>query len=209
MYADSQPEKNPRRRRAPRWLTSTCAGRGPIVSAAVAISAAAAVMLAPMTASAATTSHPAAKSSQPVAAPAPAVKQHPFVHACAAPAKRDEMSCFALRRTDIKAVRENSLTPGVTPSGYSPASLDSAYKLSATGGSGQTVAIVDAMNDPNAASDLATYRGQWGLPACTAATGCFRQVNQNGAASPLPANDTGWAGEESLDVDMVSAICPL
>jgi hypothetical protein len=179
------------------------------MSAAVAISAAAAVMLAPITASAATTSHPAAKASQPTAAPAPAVKQHPYVHACAAPAKRDEVSCFALRRTDIKGVRENALAPDATPSGYSPANLDSAYKLSASAGSGQTVAIVDAMNDPNAASDLATYRSQWGLPACTTNSGCFRQLNQNGATSPLPANDTGWAGEESLDIDMVSAICPL
>jgi subtilase family serine protease len=90
-----------------------------------------------------------------------------------------------------------------------PSSLDSAYKLSATGGSGQTVAVVDAMNDPNAAADLATYRSQFGLPACTVASGCFRQVNQNGATSPLPANDSGWAGEESLDIDMVSAVCPL
>ncbi|HEX4061282.1 MAG TPA: putative Ig domain-containing protein [Streptosporangiaceae bacterium] len=212
MYADSQPEQKPRQRRVPGWLTSACAGRGPIMSATVAVAAAAAVMLAPITASAATTSagaHPAAKGSQPTAAPAPAVKQHPVARACATPAKRDEMSCFALRRTDIKAVLEKSLAPDATPSGYSPANLDSAYKLSATGGSGETVAIVDAMNDPNAASDLATYRSQWGLPACTVASGCFRQVNQAGATSPLPANDTGWAGEESLDVDMVSAICPL
>src|SRR5262249_34691281 len=76
------------------------------------------------------------------------------------------------------------------------------------GGSGQTVAIVDAMNDPNIASDLSTYRSQFGLPACTTASGCFRVLNENGATSPLPANDSGWAGEESLDVDMVSAICP-
>jgi len=36
-------------------------------------------------------------------------------------------------------------------------------------------------------------------------------VNENGAASPLPTNaaGTGWDVEESLDVDMVSAICPL
>jgi hypothetical protein len=179
------------------------------MSATVAIAAAAAVMLAPMAASAATNSPATAKGSQPTAAPAPAVKQHPVVRACAVPTKRDEMACFALRRTDIKAVRENALAPDTTPSGYSPANLDSAYKLSATGGSGQTVAIVDAMNDPDAASDLATYRSQWGLPACTVGNGCFRQVNQTGATSPLPANDSGWAGEESLDVDMVSAICPL
>ncbi len=35
-------------------------------------------------------------------------------------------------------------------------------------------------------------------------------VNQDGQASPLPkkAGSTGWATEESLDVDMVSAVCP-
>ena len=38
--------------------------------------------------------------------------------------------------------------------------------------------------------------------------GCLRIVNQNGATSPLPANDAGWAGEESLDLGMASAICP-
>jgi subtilase family serine protease len=70
------------------------------------------------------------------------------------------------------------------------------------------VAIVDAYDDPNAEADLATYRSTFGLPACTKANGCFRQVNQNGAASPLPAGDTGWSEEISLDLDMVSAICP-
>jgi hypothetical protein len=138
----------------------------------------------------------------------PSLTPHPTVRDCAIPTSPREMACDALRRTDIKGVLESALTPNVTPSGYSPASLDSAYKLSAAGGTGQTVAIVDAMNDPNAAADLATYRSQWGLPACTVASGCFRQVNETGATSPLPANDTGWAGEESLDIDMVSAICP-
>jgi subtilase family serine protease len=98
--------------------------------------------------------------------------------------------------------------------GYGPPDLQSAYKLSsAAAGSGQTVAIVDAYDDPNAAADLATYRAAWGLPPC--GSGCFKKVNQNGQASPLPAaagtvpNSVGWDQEESLDVDMVSAICPL
>ena len=64
------------------------------------------------------------------------------------------------------------------------------------------------MNQPNAASDLATYRSNYGLPACTVANGCFRQVNQSGATSPLPANDSGWGEEIDLDIDMASAICP-
>jgi subtilase family serine protease len=95
------------------------------------------------------------------------------------------------------------------PGGLNPADLQSAYKLpSSTAGVGKTVAIVDAFDDPNAESDLARYRSQFGLPACTTANGCFRKVNQNGAASPLPAADVGWAEEISLDVDMVSAACP-
>src|SRR5439155_579168 len=55
---------------------------------------------------------------------------------------------------------------------------------------------------------LPPYRSQYGLPPCTTANGCFRKINQNGQTSPLPASDTGWAGEISLDVDMVSAVCP-
>ncbi|HEU5270840.1 MAG TPA: S53 family peptidase [Jatrophihabitans sp.] len=106
-------------------------------------------------------------------------------------------------------VVSGSVSPDVTPSGYGPASLQSAYALpSSTAGSGQTVAIVDAYDDPNAESDLTTYRSQYGLPACTTANGCFRKVNQSGATSPLPAANTSWAGEISLDVDMVSAVCP-
>jgi subtilase family serine protease len=71
-----------------------------------------------------------------------------------------------------------------SPSGLSPANLQSAYKLpSSTAGAGQTVAIVDAYNDPNAEADLGVYRSQFGLPPCTTANGCFRKVNQTGGTS--------------------------
>jgi len=94
------------------------------------------------------------------------------------------------------------------PSGLNPADLQSAYQLSSsTNGLGQTVAIVDAYNDPNAESDLAVYRSQFGLSACTTANGCFRKVSQTGSTS-YPRGNTGWAEEISLDLDMVSAICP-
>ncbi len=96
-------------------------------------------------------------------------------------------------------------TPG---GGYTPCDLISAYALpSATAGSGQTVGIVDAYDDPNAESDLNTYRSAFGLSACTTANGCFRKVNQSGGTSYPQANG-GWAQEISLDLDMVSAICP-
>jgi len=96
-----------------------------------------------------------------------------------------------------------------TPSGYIPSDLQAAYKLpSSTAGGGQTVAIVDAYDDPNAEADLGVYRGQFGLAACTTANGCFKKVNQSGVQGSYPRANGGWAEEISLDLDMVSAICP-
>ncbi|MFB7632290.1 S8 family serine peptidase [Streptomyces sp. NPDC056149] len=115
------------------------------------------------------------------------------------------MACNAVARTDIKP--QLSLRPNAAPSGFGPSDLQSAYNLPQSGGSGQTVAIVDANDDPNAEQDLATYRSQYGLPECSTANGCFQKVDQNGGTN-YPAADSGWAGEISLDVDMVSAACP-
>ncbi|GHE90317.1 hypothetical protein GCM10014715_53460 [Streptomyces spiralis] len=130
----------------------------------------------------------------------------PTQHLCAT-AEPGHASCFAQRRTDIKQ-RLASALAAAAPSGLSPANLHSAYNLPTTGGSGLTVAVVDAYNDPNAESDLATYRSTYGLSPCTKANGCFKQVSQTGSTTSLPSNDTGWAGEEALDIDMVSAVCP-
>jgi subtilase family serine protease len=103
---------------------------------------------------------------------------------------------------------------------YDPSYLQSAYNVAsaaaaAGGGVGQIVAIVDAYDEPNISSDLAYYRSYFGLPACPtgtvapSSTGCvFEKVNQAGSTSSLPAGDSGWGTEISLDVEMVSAICP-
>ncbi len=94
------------------------------------------------------------------------------------------------------------------PPGYNPADIQSAYGLASysTGSGGsETVAIVDAYNDPNAESDLAAYRLQWQIPSC--GSGCFTQVAQNGS-SVLPKSSASWSEEISLDLDMVSAVCP-
>ncbi|HWD07455.1 MAG TPA: peptidase S8 [Actinomycetota bacterium] len=100
-------------------------------------------------------------------------------------------------------------------SGYAPADLSSAYGFPLVTGStwnwnGQTVAIVDAYQNPNVASDLAAYRAQFNLPPCTVANGCFTELNENGGAvtSSSPGGNTGWGQEIDLDVDMVSATCP-
>jgi len=175
----------------PQVLTLLTAATGLVLG--MAMTAAPAVAAMPSTASAGAT---------------PTTSSHVTVKpSCSTSTKKHVMHCFALMRTDIGHINSSVVTPNL-PSGFGPADLDSAYKLSSSGGSGQTIVIVDAMNDPTAASDLSTYRSTFGLPACTTASGCFRILNQNGATSPLPANDSGWAGEESLDVDMASAICP-
>ncbi|MEV0486483.1 putative Ig domain-containing protein [Streptomyces sp. NPDC050508] len=133
----------------------------------------------------------------------------PTEHLCATAAP-GQAACFAQRRTDIKQKLASAVKADAAAavSGLSPANLHSAYALPSTGGSGLTVAVVDAYNDPNAASDLATYRSNFGLSACTVASGCFKQVSQTGSTTSLPTNDSGWAGEEALDIDMVSAVCP-
>lgn len=135
---------------------------------------------------------------------------HSFLHSCGAPAA-GEASCHAILNELVDA--NGAPQPQTTPSGYGPSNLQAAYKLpSTTAGSSQTVAIVDAYNDPTAASDLATYRSYYypSLPACsygTSSSSCLRIVNQSGGTS-LPRTNGGWAEEESLDLDMVSAICP-
>ncbi len=140
----------------------------------------------------------------PGAAAAPA--SHPTKRVCAQPSSSKAAACLAVQRTDVTPHLAGA--PNVTPSGYGPAQLQSAYALpSATAGAGQTVAIVDAYDDPNAEADLATYRSQYGLPSCTTANGCFRKVDQRGAGA-YPAPNSGWSTEISLDLDMVSAVCP-
>lgn len=125
---------------------------------------------------------------------------------CAAATTPGVASCLGVVNTAKRQVRH--LARGQSPAGYGPSDLQSAYNLpSSSAGSGQTVAVVDAYDDPNAESDLATYRAHYGLPACTTANGCFRKTGQNGSAR-YPRANSGWAEEESLDVDMVSAICP-
>jgi PKD repeat protein len=92
--------------------------------------------------------------------------------------------------------------------GFSPADLRSAYGLPTNGGSGLTVAITIAYDNPTAETDLATYRSHYELPPCTGASGCFKKVNQLGEPGNYPQGNEEWGLESSLDLDMVSAVCP-
>ncbi|MER5666555.1 S53 family peptidase [Streptomyces mirabilis] len=160
---------------------------------------------------------PAAKATSVAASTSSKVTWSP---ACSTPAK-GQMACKALRVTGGTTAFQkanahaDAVTPkaadAATPSGYGPSNLQSAYGLTsaaASNGSGETIAIVDAYNDPNAEADLAKYRSYYGLSACTTANGCFKKVSQTGSTTSLPSSDAGWSEEISLDVDMASAICP-
>jgi hypothetical protein len=69
-------------------------------------------------------------------------------------------------------------------------------------GTGQTIAIVDAYNDPSIATSLANFDRQWGLPDPV-----FTKVDQNGGTN-YPANNSGWALEIALDVEWAHAMAP-
>jgi subtilase family serine protease len=133
---------------------------------------------------------------------ASATAPEPTTQVCAA-APAGQAHCLA-------AVQSGSHAAALAdqPSGLRPDDLAAAYSLPTARGAGQTIAIVDAYDDPNAEADLAVYREQFGLPPCTSESGCFTKLNQDGEAGDYPAVDPGWAVEISLDLDMVSAACP-
>ncbi len=155
---------------------------------------------------------------------ATALAAHParyarFLHACPPP-RAHSASCLALLRAPVSAASA-SATAGVRPyvraagaveagpaEGLTPADLAHFYAYSPSGGGGQTVAIVDAYDDPKIEEDLASFDAHYGLGACTKADGCFRKVGQSGSETSLPAADTrGWSAEIALDVETVRAVC--
>lgn len=85
-----------------------------------------------------------------------------------------------------------------TPQGYTPAQMRTALGLTGDG-SGQTIAIVDAYDDPNIVSDANKFSSQFGLPP-VALTKAMPQGQ--------PSTNAGWALEISLDVEWAHAIAP-
>ena len=102
-----------------------------------------------------------------------------------------------------------------TPVGLGAQDLEDAYGLAGARAGSGTIAIIDAGAYPTLESDLAIYRATYGLPRCTAASRCFRQVKYTGGVPYAPSTDP-WTsyveelvGEETaLDVEMASAACP-
>ena len=165
------------------------------------------------------------------------------IRAVCTAAARGRGGCLALQlvpRTAAARARKHPLgftrsapltapSPGAGAFGLRPQDLHTAYGLPASASSAQTVAVVDAYNDPTAEADLKAYDEEFALPACTTGNGCFKQVNQNGEAANLPfpkttteleaarkgsrsareeaAEATGWDLEISLDIEVAHATC--
>ena len=128
---------------------------------------------------------------------------HWFEHTCAV-----AHSGFA--RCNAQVVTNAQGTPlatGNPPAGaLGPVQFAHAYSLPTSGSSSATIGIVDAYDNPNIESDLASFDSYYGLPACTTANGCFRKVNQTGGTA-YPATDSGWGLEIALDVETAHEIC--
>lgn len=156
-------------------------------------------------AAAASAAAPAAASAE-VSGDASAQTNKPSAEQVCESPQPGRVGCLALRRSGSSA-RQGVLSAAATPTGYGAADLQSAYNLPSDGGGGRTVAVVVAYDGPTAESDLAVYRSQYGLPACTTANGCFRKIDQRGGTD-YPEPNSSWAGETALDLDMVSASAP-
>jgi Subtilase family len=158
----------------------------------------------------ASTSGPALATLAPRAVTLPSAPAYQALAVCGAPAP-GRAGCLAYELApslESKAAAMLSprararLRPGAEttqqPQPVTPAALHSAYQLPdqpPTGAPQQTIALVDAYNDPSAAADLKVYDEHFRLPACTVANGCFKQLNQSGEATNLPFPQTKAALE--------------
>ncbi len=151
---------------------------------------------------------------------APAATRYALLRPVCPPPAPGRATCLALLRAPVAAsaaaaagAKPYALNDGATASGpaggLTPAQLASAYGYDPTaGGAGQTVAIVDAFDDPSIEADLGEFDKHYGLTACTTANGCFKKVGQSGSTVTLPeADEKGWSVEISLDVEAVHSVC--
>ena len=143
---------------------------------------------------------------------------------------RSAAAAAHLHPLGLSATRQpDAPSPAAGDFGLRPQDLHAAYSLPTSAPTSQTIAIVDAYNDPAAETDLRTYDEAFSLPSCTTANGCFKQVNQHGETSNLPfpktlaeletarsgskaeaenaAEATGWGLEISLDIETAHSVC--
>jgi kumamolisin len=124
--------------------------------------------------------------------------------------------------TNLRLIVPPTLSPSEAPPylgyGYeTPASLACIYRVvkpiagcnpnsttNTPNGGSQSIAIVDAFDDPDAAADLAYFSAQFGLPF---SPDKFKVVYASGTQPPVDPSG-GWEIEESLDIEYSHAMAP-
>lgn len=160
---------------------------------------------------------------------------------------RQSLQTLAGRRSALVAGEAEALAASTAAVVYTPAQIRAAYGLGqlpaqsssnkgAYQGSGQTIYVVNAYHNPNAANDLKVFSTKFGLPACTtlsitvktalplsaptAGSGCSFAVvyaaKGSTTASPtgalsgtVPAINKSWVTESALDIEWAHAMAPL
>ena len=123
-----------------------------------------------------------------------------------------------LAHPTFHVVHAQGVRPASTsaPTGITPAQMRQAYSVNGIqfggvsgDGSGQTIAIIDAYDSPNIASDLSAFDSAFGLPAPPS----FTKLDQNGGTT-YPGVDSGdtkpntWELETALDVEWAHVMAP-
>ena len=119
------------------------------------------------------------------------------------------VACPSATSGSARCLAEAVSTGTTSPTGLSPTQILNAYgwPKQSSSGTGETIAIVDAKDDPNAEADLAVFDRTYGLPPCTGANGCFTKVDASGGTNYPPSN-VGWDFEISLDIEWAHAVAP-
>ncbi|WP_165075719.1 proprotein convertase P-domain-containing protein [Paludisphaera rhizosphaerae] len=133
--------------------------------------------------------------------------------------RREVLTAVGVAVPTVLAAGETMTPHGSSaPYGMTPAQVRHAYGFDSVtfgsivgDGSGQTIAIIDAYDDPKfvsstspsfASSDLHAFDVAFGLPDPV-----FTKVNQTGGTS-YPTGNTGWGMEIALDVEWAHAVAP-
>jgi subtilase family serine protease len=108
------------------------------------------------------------------------------------------INAISTTTADLSAPPTSAFTPTIIRHAYG-------FDMVPNQGAGQTIAVIDAYDDANIESDLATFSSQFNLPSCTSADGCFTKLYASGSQ---PAASAQWSIEIALDVEWAHAIAP-
>ncbi|MFC4031983.1 S8 family serine peptidase [Streptomyces polygonati] len=166
--------------------------RAAVAAAGATALTAAALIAAPFTGAATGSSAAGSSAAGPAVGPVPAVVGHRLVKGADRPLSDEQ--CRATWGI-------NCYTPLQYRRAYD---LEPLYRAGVTG-EGRTIVIVDSFGSPTIQHDLDVYSEQFGLPSTRVEVLKWGDVPP---FDPTDADQAGWAGESTLDVQMAHAVAP-